>query len=183
MDGVGVTWLPFGPNISVGNPVNPPPNWLDLLERRPDLSSARAEPARMVMTAAKFMRLSQVHTGVNNRVKYTRDLGDNWRVADTQGDCEDYALAKLVRLLDYGWPGGALCITLCIIIGPMRWQAHVVLQVETDHGTWVLDNRMKYPRLWTRLPYRWLRRECPGREDWEMLITARTAAKDNRKRG
>ncbi len=66
-------------------------------------------------------------------------------------------------------------MTLCVIVGPTRWQAHAVLQIETDHGTWVLDNRMKYPRLWTRLPYRWLYRDCPGRGDWERL-TARGPA-------
>ncbi len=47
---------------------------------------------------------------------------------------------------------------------------HAVLQVETDHGTWVLDNRMRYPRLWTRMiGTRWLWREKPGSEKWERL--------------
>ncbi len=122
------------------------------------------------MTAAKFMRLSQVQVGVNQRVRYVRDHGDDWRVADTVGDCEDYALAKGVRLEGYGWPRGALRITLCYVVLSDRWQAHAVLMVETDHGTWVLDNRMKYPRLWKRLPYRWLWRERPGGETWERLL-------------
>ncbi len=177
-----MTWLPSGPNIPVGGVAGVPNGWVDFLERRPDL--ACAFPAVVAMTAARFLRLSQVQTGVNARVKYRRDIGDKWEVADTEGDCEDFALAKMVRLLGYGWPRGALRLALCMVTGPMRRQMHAVLQVETDHGTWVLDNRMKYPRLWTRMiGYRWLWRETPGSEKWERLIAARTAAKDNRKRG
>ncbi len=178
-----MTWLPSGPNIAVGDPVDPPPGWIDLLRRRPDLSSLASRLALIAMTAAKFMRLSQVQAGVNLRVKYVRDLGDDWRVADTEGDCEDYALTKLARLLGYGWPRGALRMTLYYVVPPDRWQAHAVLQIETDHGTWVLDNRMKYPRVWTRMPYRWLWRERPNDEAWERLIAARTAANANRKHG
>ena len=171
-------WLPSGPNIPVGALVNAPPRWRDFLERRPDLAcsprqrsgAAGAFPSTVAMTAARFLRLSQVQTGVNARIKYRRDIGDRWEVADTEGDCEDFALAKMVRLLGYGWPRGALRLTLCAIVTPMRWQAHAVLQIETDHGTWVLDNRMKYPRLWTRMiGYRWLWRERPGSEKWEKL--------------
>ena len=172
------SWLPSGSNIPVGGSVSPPPKWLDLLERRPDLASAKSSPARVLMTTAKFMRLSQVHTGVNNRIKYRRDLGDKWEVADTEGDCEDYDLAYMVRFIGYGWPRGALRLTLCELPRPVQYlgptpppaRYHAVLQIETDHGTWVLDNRMRYPRLWTRLPYRWLYRECPGRDDWERIF-------------
>ena len=164
-----MTWLPSGPSIPVKGPSDVPPAWRDLIGRRPDLSSLESEPEKVAMTATKFMRLSQVQTGVNSRIKYRRDLGDKWEVADTEGDCEDYALAKMVRLLEFGWPRGALRMTLCAITGPRRFTYHAVLQAETDHGTWVLDNRQKYPRMWTRLPYRWLFRECPGREEWERL--------------
>ncbi len=163
-----MTWLPSGPNIPVGAAVAAPPRWLDFLARRPDLACAL--PATVAMTAARFLRLSQVQTGVNTRVKYRRDIGDKWEVADTEGDCEDFALAKMVRLLGYGWPRGTLRMTLCYVVLPDRLQAHAVLQIETDHGTWVLDNRMKYPRVWTRLPYRWLWRERPGGETWERLL-------------
>ena len=176
-----MTWLPSGPNIPVGGTVGAPNGWMDFLARRPGL--ACAFPATVAMTAARFLRLSQVQTGVNLRVKYVRDLGDDWRVADTEGDCEDFALAKMVRLLGYGWPRGALRLALCVIAAPMRFQAHAVLQIETDHGTWVLDTRMKYPRVWTRLPYQWLWRERPNDEAWERLIAARTAANANRKHG
>lgn len=166
-----MTWLPSGPNITIGDRVHPPPKWLDLIGRRPDLSSVESQPEKVAMTAAKFMRLSQVQTGVNMRIKYRRDLGDKWEVAETSGDCEDYALAKMVRLLGFGWPRGALRLTLCMIVGPMLSQAHANLQIETDHGTWVLDNRMRYPRLWTRMTgTRWLFRERPGGETWERLL-------------
>lgn len=165
-----MTWFPSGPDFTPRGNVDPPPKWLDLIERRPDLDSRQAEPLKVKMTVGKFMRMYQVQTAVNSRVKYVRDHGDDWRIADTEGDCEGYALAKMVRLLGYGWLRGALRMTLCYVFLPDRWQAYAVLQIETDHGTWVLDNRMKYPRLWTRLPYRWLWRERPGGETWERLL-------------
>ena len=167
-----MTWLPSGPDFTPRGNVAPPAGWLDLIERRPDLDSRQAEPLKVKMTAAKFVRISQVETAVNNRVKYVRDLGDDWRLADTEGDREDYALPKMVRLLGYGWSRGALRLTLCYVILPDRWQAHANLMVETDHGTWVLDIRMRYPRLWTRMTgYRRLWRETPGRDEWEKLTT------------
>ena len=168
-----MTWLPSGTMFPVDKMIGAPLGWRDFLKRRPDLSSEKFTPAVVAMTTAKFLRLSQVQA-FGARIRYRRDVypdgrpGDKWEVADSDGDCEDIALAKMVRLLDYGWPRGAIRLTLCAIVSPGgRFQYHAVLQIDTDHGTWVLDNRMRYPRIWTRLPYRWLWREKPGSTFWE----------------
>lgn len=176
-----MTWLPSCSLFPVRGMIGAPLGWRDLLKRRPDLSSAKFRPTIMNMSVKQFLQLSQVQTGVNNRVRYRHDVypngrpGDKWEVAGTEGDCEDFALAKMVRGLDFGWPRGALRLTLCSFIERATYLTgikpqliyHAVLQVDTDHGTWVLDNRMKYPRRWTRLPYRWLWREKAGSEEWE----------------
>lgn len=170
-----MSWLPSCSMFPIGGTIGAPLGWCDLLKRRPDLSSINITPAVAVMTTARFMRLSQVNTSVNRRVKYRLDVGDKWEVAGTEGDCEDFALAKMVRLLSYGWPRGALRLTLCFFVNPVQYLSgvkqkriyHAVLQVDTDHGTWVLDNRVKYPRKWSTLQYSWLYREKAGSEEWE----------------
>ena len=168
-----MTWLPSGPDFTPTWNVDPPAGWLDLIGRRPDLDSREVAPATIEMTVAKAMRLSQVQTGVNRRVKYVREHGDTWRVADTEGDCEDYALAKMIRLLEYGWPRGALLMTLLNFwdIANKKWTGHAVLAVATEsHGPWILDNRLAYPRVAARIPnYYWTIREKPGDARWQRI--------------
>lgn len=166
------SWLPSGPAFTSGGSVEPPAGWLDLVARRPELDSREGEPKTIVMTVNKALRLSQVHVGVNKRVKYVRDLGDDWRVAGTEGDCEDYALAKMVRLLDYGWPRGALLMTLLLFwdVVQRKWTWHAVLAVSTDHGPWILDNRFQYPRITAHcVGYFWSMREKPRDARWERI--------------
>ena len=176
-----MTWLPSGPDFTPTGNVDPPAGWLDLIGRRPDLDSRDVEPATVGMTAAKAMRLSQVQVGVNQRVKYVREHGDDWRVADIEGDCEDFALAKMVRLLEYGWPRGALLMTLLLFwdTANRKWTWHAVLCVATDHGPWILDNRFQYPRIAAHcVGYFWSTREKPGDPRWERIGFQKTGIRD-----
>lgn len=176
-----MTWLPSGPDFTPRGTVDPPAGWLDLVGRRPNLDSRGVEPATVGMTAAKAMRLSQVQVGVNRRVKYVRDHGDDWRVADTEGDCEDFALAKMVRLVEYGWPRGALLMTLLLFwdAANRKWTWHAVLCIATDHGPWILDNRFQYPRIAAHcVGYFWSTREKPGDARWERIRLQKTGIRD-----
>ena len=112
----------------------------------------------MILTNERWQELVKVQMDVNCDVKYTTDIElygkpEFWEIADGEGDCEDYVLAKRVRLSKLGWSKLAdLAIALC-------WtetnEYHAVLVVHTDKGDYVLDNR--YPRLkaWEDLPYKW----------------------------
>lgn len=166
-----MTWLPSGPDFTTHGPADPPAGWLDLIARRPELDSRDVEPATVKLTVNKALRLSQVQVGVNRRVKYVREHGDTWRVADTEGDCEDYALAKRVRLEGYGWPRGALRMAILYFRTVQRkWECHAVLAVVTDHGPWILDNRFTYPRIASHcVGYFWSTREKPGDTRWERI--------------
>ena len=49
----------------------------------------------------------EVNLEVNNSVKYRRDIElyqkpEHWTVAVLEGDCEDYALAKRKKFLEFG---------------------------------------------------------------------------------
>lgn len=73
-----------------------------------------------------------------------------------KGDCEDYAKAKKEDLEKRGIPSFfATCIT-------PGGRGHVVLLVDTDRGTFVLDNRFSGVWHYQEVGYRWLKRELPG---------------------
>ena len=178
-----MTWLPSCSNIPVAGTVPAPAKWLDLIRRRPDLVCAN--PAVVRMTVKRFMQLGQAQA-FGNRLPYRKDNGDHWDVAGPEGgDCEDLALAKIVWLRENGWPAGALRLALCRVSRPggsrkgeprVVWQDHANAQVESDHGTFVLDNLRTYFRGWPRLiNYQWLWRYEPGEERWQRMVPKRTS--------
>ncbi len=121
----------------------------------------------------KWLQLQAVQDEVNAGTRYRADpdlygRADYWAIAAGVGDCEDYALAKLRRLVELGWPREALRIATCWTDSRPD-SFHAVLTVDTDKGTYVLDNR--YPRVepWSALPYRWHAREVPGAATWESI--------------
>lgn len=82
-------------------------------------------------------RLDDVNRGVNASIIYQKELVDTWTVAPEKGDCDDYALTKLVRLLELDFPRGAMHFAYVL---SANGESHVVLLVETDEGPKVLDN-------------------------------------------
>lgn len=128
----------------------------------------------MEMTDARWAELEAVQAEVNSRVHYRTDMdlyrqADFWTVATTEGDCEDYALAKRQDLMAKGWPVEALRLATCLT---EAGEGHAVLTVDTDHGTYVLDNRWPHVKPWadlTGLGYRWLERQVPGQMAWAQI--------------
>lgn len=191
------SWLPSGPNIPTVGLIKSPyhaafKEFVEWAEREsPIMSPMHASPEIIKMNVAKFSYMAVANSAVNRLVVYRRDVKDKWRLPREEngiivGDCEDYSLGKMKMLVEAGWPRGALRLTICDVITfdvsepsnlylkrprKRKVQRHAVLQIETDHGTWVLDNRFWKPRLWERMiGYVWLCRELPGTDDtWELL--------------
>jgi predicted transglutaminase-like cysteine proteinase len=88
--------------------------------------------------------LTEINVYWNHRLTWTSDevlygRPEYWSVpAETQGDCEDYALAKYGQLRRLGVPGGALSM----IYGKLKstGEGHAVLSVRTDRGLFVLGS-------------------------------------------
>lgn len=78
---------------------------------------------------------------------------DVWLVAPAHGDCEDYAITKLVRLTSAGVPRDAL--QLATVFTPAG-VPHLVLVADTQIGSLVLDNRGDEMKRWDRTGLRWL---------------------------
>lgn len=122
----------------------------------------------LALTDQRWRELERVNAEVNGRVNYKSDLDlygmpEFWTIADRQGDCEDYALSKRAELLALDWPVAALRLAVCL---DECGDGHAVLTVDTDKGTYVLDNRRVFVEPWTALPYTWVKRQAAGGSAW-----------------
>lgn len=115
----------------------------------------------LTLDSGLWAMLNRVNRAVNRR-PYRIDMDlygqeDFWEaIGPKGGDCEDYALAKRAELLRLGLPLNALRLAVC---RTETGEGHAVLTVDTDKGTYVLDNRHEQPMRWEKLPYRWVMRQ------------------------
>lgn len=83
-----------------------------------------------------------------NRMPYASDAKryaslDYWCQAGSEGgDCEDYAIAKLRRLVLNGFPIERFRLACCYV---ETGEYHAVLVVSLDDGDYMLDNRQQFP--------------------------------------
>jgi predicted transglutaminase-like cysteine proteinase len=124
--------------------------------------------------------LRLVNTKVN-LLPYNAELVDDWKPAETEGDCDSYATAKQWRLVHaYGWPETAARLACCFVepfqlqdkdTGEWRWATkaeryHLVLLADFGQ-TYVLDNRHPLPMEFDMLPYEWHKFWSYDLNDWE----------------
>ena len=106
----------------------------------------------------------RINRDVNASVTYKTDLEqygtpEHWCLPTKFGDCEDYALAKRAALLQAGWPKDKLGLCVCYM---PDGTGHCVLWVETDKGSFILDNNYALPVKPSELPYKWESILCDG---------------------
>lgn len=93
------------------------------------------------------LQLQNVNLQVN-QFDYLSDplrykMDDFWtEINSGGGDCDDYAVAKLRRLVKLGWPIESLHLACCY---DETDSYHAVLVVEAPDADYVLDNRFGYP--------------------------------------
>ena len=159
-----------------------PDGWRRMCQTLPRYC-APTGPGRVRLDAAGRALLAEVNAEVNAAIR-PRDepFGEDvWRVAPAFGDCDDYALTKRAVLEGRGWPAASLRFATAFTEAD---EYHLVLLIETDQGTLVLDNRFDRPVPWTRLSaggYKWVAIEAGDRRDWRLaagaldLVRRRTA--------
>lgn len=149
-----------------------------LCKRHAQLCDVPEEAARrteVTLDEETFRDLRAVNYAVNRDIRYRSDSevhgrAEYWTVAapGASGDCEDFALTKLQRLLDRGFPRDAL--RLAIVHRARDGIQHAVLTIKTDRGVYVLDSSYDRIMPWARLPYKHWILEKPGAERWNVLI-------------
>jgi predicted transglutaminase-like cysteine proteinase len=94
------------------------------------------------MTSGLWVELNNINRAVNARIHSARDdvlhgIADHWTEGQTEGDCEDYAIAKKQALIAAGWSADQLLYA--VVEGPQT-PFHAVLLVRTSEGDVILDN-------------------------------------------
>lgn len=140
----------------------PPVQYADFCLRQPEACILTGLPV-LGNTPNLWALLSDVNSAVNAEFQLVSDpeclgLEEFWSYPQKgQGDCEDFALEKRRRLVGLGVPSASL--TMAIVHHRTELFPHALLLVETDVGTWALDNLYDALQCWNALPYRFERRE------------------------
>lgn len=108
------------------------------------------------LTPSRLAELRSINSNFNHSVRAVKDrasgIGDTWKIAVNEGDCEDFALAKRKMLLRRGWSPSALRIGVATTPSGV---GHAVLVVRTSSGDLVLDNRHDRILPWRATDLRW----------------------------
>ena len=100
--------------------------------------------------------IREVQRFVHHTIRYRWDSPekDHWQtpletLARGQGDCEDHAILKRAFLVAAGVEERKISL---VFIRTARGLGHVIVQVETEQGTRILDNRTNAQRIGRLLP-------------------------------
>ena len=131
-------------------------------DHQPECRPGRRFADRIQLTATKFQEIEEVNSAVNTAVAPTTDLElygkpEMWTYpSNAKGDCEDYVLLKRRTLIERGFPGSVLLIT---VVRDENNEGHAVLTVRTDRGDLILDNKRGEVMRWAETPYTFVKRQ------------------------
>ncbi len=166
--------------VAVGNRTLVPYGWVDFCNRyrgECDASAVEAQDVRLTAVTEKIIK--RVNGWVNSNIKPKSDDAhwgqvDRWDYpSDGLGDCEDYALLKRRLLIQEGFPRQALLIT---VVKDEQGDGHAVLTVKTDKGDFILDNLHDRVLAWSKVPYRFVKRQSQTQQNVWVEIGEPTAA-------
>lgn len=122
------------------------------------------------LTPTLYAALAEAQGTVNSQIQPMTDLemyGKNefWSYPKSgKGDCEDYVLLKRKRLIERGWPGSALRLTMVrlrrssqSLTASNSTEKHLVLAAVTDQGIFILDNMRSGIKEWHSTPYSYVK--------------------------
>jgi predicted transglutaminase-like cysteine proteinase len=147
----------------VSEVTRPPAAWVEFCVRLPgECAGTTTAPRDIALSPETWKELVRVNKWVNETIEPLADM-DHWGVADLwsypddgYGDCEDYVLLKRRLLIQAGWPGDALLVT---VVRDKKGEGHAVLTVTTDKGDYVLDNQNEDILLWWKTGYHFIKRQ------------------------
>lgn len=150
----------------------PPATYLSFLKNLKNWPPEGGSIYVIALTDNVKKALSEVHAHVNKEIKYEKEAVDDWRIHKLTdpgihiGDCDDYAVTKQYLLIkEHHFPKSALRLVYC----KRQLEYHLVLAVDTDRGTFILDNISHIVAPWVWFPYKWISREYPGWIFWKKV--------------
>jgi predicted transglutaminase-like cysteine proteinase len=117
---------------------------------------------------------SSINIAVNSEIRSLSDL-DNYGVKEKwtlpyngYGDCEDYSLLKMKRLIEAGVAPRDLF--LATVVGRTD-EVHVVLVLRTGAGDYILDNLTNRMSMWQSTNYTFIKKQDPDRPSrWAVVL-------------
>ena len=124
------------------------------------IKSRSPTPPRI--TARGWQVIREVNSSVNASIAPITDKDlygkdELWAYPAEAGDCEDYALLKRRTLLEQGFSAADLLMT--VLLKP-DGEGHAVVTVRTSQGDFILDNLEEEVMLWSKTPYKFLKRQA-----------------------
>jgi predicted transglutaminase-like cysteine proteinase len=150
------------PYMRVYGVSQPPYGFVEFCQRMPqECAQGPLEEQRFSATPERLIELDRVNRTVNREIAPATDLEvygvvEYWTIPTTRGDCEDYALLKRKRLMELGWPAGAVLMT---VVRDDRGEGHALLTARTVQGDFILDNKVDEIKLWYKTPYEFIMRQ------------------------
>jgi predicted transglutaminase-like cysteine proteinase len=166
-----------GASMKTGAATTQPVGHYDLCQNLPSECAQFAGSKRPLgLTPQVWTLLQKINNSANADIEPVTDqdlwgVPELWSYPQKRGDCEDYVLFKRRQLMENGLSGHDLLIT---VVRQPNGDGHAVLTVRTDRGDFVLDNLEPKILLWTKTPYRFLKRqsvEAPG--EWVSISDGR----------
>ncbi|WP_460929225.1 transglutaminase-like cysteine peptidase [Shinella zoogloeoides] len=126
-------------------------------ECRPGARTAPAKVTEFGWSVVREInaRVNRDITPMTDKELYGKD--EVWAYPDNAGDCEDFVLLKRRMLMQKGFAAGDLLIT---VVRKPDGEGHAVLTLRTTQGDYILDNLNNDVKLWTKTPYRYLKRQA-----------------------
>ncbi len=116
-------------------------------KRNPLFTTHQAMAAALPIESLPILR--RVNDAVNSDIHYSPDVGgDHWDVVPSSGpgDCDDYVVTKLARLVAAGVPRSALRV---VVTTTGHGTLHLVLGADIGETTVILDNLKSDVEPWT----------------------------------
>ena len=129
-----------------------------------------------------YVGLAQsINIAVNREVKETTDAAlygtpEYWTLPNGAGDCEDFALLKMQRLIEAGVPPAQLF--LAVVVGATN-ETHVVLVLRASLADFVLDNLSARVSPWQRTRYTFIKMQsASNRSRWDIVLLGPRATRN-----
>jgi hypothetical protein len=160
---------PTAKPLKGAGPPFPPRVWIELgayLQKNDPAQKAAyfdAPPATVPAADLPAIEKTMAHFPMRT---YSHKPHQPWRIdtTSTEGDCTQWTLGVREALIKQGYPAGAL--RPIYAIRKFDGAHHLVLGIETDHGTYIADQLYPLVTPWEKVPYEWKSRLVQGLK-WE----------------
>jgi len=166
-----------GKNMEVGGRTTPPVGHVALCKAVPWEAGPTDWDGPLLLSDEIMATISEINRAINHKIRRVSDqeqygVEERWIYPRTAGDVEDVALLKRKELAAKGIAVSNLLLT--VALAPSG-EGTALVTVTTDKGDFVLDQATDDVKLWSEVPYKFLKRQSHEASDkWEKIVDVRS---------